>query len=350
VRSGLLPGMKKDKRFCRLEAQTLMFSHNEMGTPTMMLALGEARIAVDKKRRTIKLVTGITGSTKLLFDDGFEGWIEAIEDASKAKFADFYEVINRLGDGQYGAVKLCRDKATNERVAAKTILKKRNPSERQTKYIIHELRIMRLLSHSNIVHCYDVFDTRKSLTIVMEYFPCGDLWDALEPYGAMSERETAETLRELLLAVAFLHEHGVVHRDIKLENVLVRSRVPPFGCVLADFGLSNIVEPDEEMWLGVGTPAYLAPEMIRREMYGPKVDAWALGVIMFVMLVHDSPFEADTDKETRLKVLSSREWEGKIVSWSPAAQDLVRKLLERDVDERITVAEALVHPFIAERK
>mmetsp|Transcript_19026 Transcript_19026/g.50473 ORF Transcript_19026/g.50473 Transcript_19026/m.50473 type:complete len:287 (-) Transcript_19026:96-956(-) len=271
-----------------------------------------------------------------------------LEKASKAVFEDFYEVLRVLGQGNFACVLLCRDKRTDQLFAAKKMKKGPAADPKQYQYILRELRVMRCAMHPNVIHALDIFDTREEFTLVMKYYPGGTLASALErARRALTEDEARATLRDVLSGVRFLHAKRIVHRDIKLVNILVERPEFPFGVVLADFGLSNFLDWDNALSSAVGTPMFAAPEVIEGRDYGTEIDMWSTGIVFFALLTGEMPFQGDSEGlyDGILGVAGDEAWRGKLERFSPEARDLCLRLLDRDTATRITAIDAMDHPF-----
>ncbi|KXS12506.1 kinase-like protein, partial [Gonapodya prolifera JEL478] len=216
-----------------------------------------------------------------------------------------------------------------------------------------ELAALRLASHPRIVRLYDSLHTPTHLFLVTDLCSGGCLFDRMMDVD-MSERQCATVVRQVAEAVEYLHGVGVVHRDIKLENVLMCSPDPTdFSIKLADFGSASLPTP-RRRHSHIGTVAYMAPEYFAGHPYDEKVDCWAVGVLMYMLLSLTSPFGNDdntpgaaeaeqVERITRgdFAPLSGPAWASK----SDASKDLIRRLLQVDPNERLSAAEAMDHPW-----
>lgn len=210
---------------------------------------------------------------------------------------------------------------------------------------------MKSVSFPSVVRTYDIFDTKNRLYIVLEYMPGGTLGEILKKLGRFTEAQARPVLKDILEGVAYLHDKSIVHRDLKLKNILCDRKELPVRVKLADFGLANFVGvrtvSKVALQSQVGSPHYVAPEVLREEPYGPSVDVWAVGIILHILLSRRYPFAGETIQETLELVCRGRfslqgsEWD----RVSEECKHLLVQLLKEDPTERITAREALAHPW-----
>lgn len=213
-----------------------------------------------------------------------------------------YTVSDVLGKGHYGMVFLAVNETSGKTYAVKVMKKKvRNIN----KYAYIEEAVLRLSRHcSFIVHLYSSFQTKHSYYLVMEYAKGGNLKQLLDTYGCLSIDCTRFMAAEMVLGLDFLHINGVIHRDLKIQNILLTS---DRHIRLIDFGLSKMgILGDETTNSGCGTPFYMAPEILRRVTYGNEVDWWALGVVVYKMVTGAFPFMGKTNPEVFVAVTRDR--------------------------------------------
>ncbi|KAI0762166.1 kinase-like domain-containing protein [Trametes elegans] len=221
--------------------------------------------------------------------------------------------------------------------------------------ISREIAILQRLEHRNICALKEFFLEGYTLNLVLELVPGGDLLHYLlknHREDRMSERMAQYFTYQMCDALAYVHDLGIAHRDLKPENVLLTSDSPPV-VKIADFGLAKAVDEKTMLRTVCGTPAYLAPEVVTRgsEGYGLLVDCWSVGVIVFSMITMLVPFLDDpsTDVDTRIA--------NRVVQWdilracgiSLEGEDFLHGLLENDPRQRLAMADACIHPWLAEQ-
>jgi calcium/calmodulin-dependent protein kinase I len=267
---------------------------------------------------------------------------------------NYYDVTNEvLGTGYFAVVKVGFSKATGEKVAIKCVDKSKVEREETLQ---NEIDILSKIDHDGVVRMHHIFDAEETLFIVMELMEGGELYDEIIKRSLFSEKEASLILKQIVEALAYLHAQNVVHRDLKLENLLLKEKVSPdqpLRVKIADFGLSKLYSGNS-MHTACGTPFYVAPDILMAADdddagYGPPVDMWAVGVLLYILLSGRLPFSGDEDDELFKNIL-----EAKIVWKSPQfdtvsedAKDLIQKLIVVNPEDRYTAVQALTHPFVA---
>lgn len=214
-----------------------------------------------------------------------------------------------------------------------------------------ELEIMRIVDHPNLIRYFETYEDERYLHIVMELCSGGDLFDRLLATGTMTEGDVATVMRKLLLGVSHLHGMGICHRDLKPENFLYVSKEPTSELKIIDFGMSIKVRNPNELMTLVGTPYYLAPEVLKGN-YGKECDIWSLGVIMYLLLCGYQPFEGDDMRDIFFKIAKGR-YDFKGAEWDAVtdpAKDLLRKMMTQDPAARITIIDILHHPWFTHQR
>ncbi|MGH0173691.1 UNVERIFIED_CONTAM: hypothetical protein FKN15_066411 [Acipenser sinensis] len=211
------------------------------------------------------------------------------------------------------------------------------------------------VKHPNILQLVDVFETRKEYFIFLELATGREVFDWILDQGYYSERDTSNVIRQVMEAVAYLHSLHIVHRNLKLENLVYYNRLKNSKIVISDFHLAKLTnglikDP-------CGTPEYLAPEVVARQRYGRPVDCWAIGVIMYILLSGNPPFYDETDDEdyenhdkNLFRKILAGDYEFDSPYWdaiSDSAKGLVNRLMEVDQDQRLTTQEAINHEWIS---
>ncbi|KAJ6434224.1 hypothetical protein OIU84_017845 [Salix udensis] len=259
-----------------------------------------------------------------------------------------YQLCEEIGRGRFGTISRCFSPTKNGFFACKSIDKNllNDPTDREC--LQNEAKIMSILSpHPNIVQLFDVYDTEDSLDMVLELCQQSTLYDRLMKSGddGLSEGRYASIMKQLLTAIAHCHRFGIVHRDIKPDNILFdeMNRVK-----LADFGSADWVGVEGTVSGVVGTPYYVAPEVVMGRDYNEKVDVWSAGVVLYVLLAGFPPFYGETVEEIfQAVVRGNLRFPPKVFrDVSPEAKDLLRKMICRDVSRRFSAEQALRHPWI----
>lgn len=261
-----------------------------------------------------------------------------------------YSVGDVIGDGNFAVVRVCKDRITGEQFALKIIDKAKCRGKEH--YVEAEVRVMRKLCHPRIVSLIEEQDSPDWLFLVMELVSGGDLFDSIAAASRFSEPHARLLITHLTSAIAYLHSLSIVHRDIKPENLLVE--VDGSGCVrglkLADFGLA--VEVSRPLHAVCGTPTYVAPEILLETGYGLKIDVWAAGVILYILLCGFPPFSSpDGDQEKLFDTILSARLEFPTPHWdavSAGAVDLVASMLRPQPDLRFAAEDVLDHAWMSE--
>uniref|UniRef100_A0A3Q0SDI3 non-specific serine/threonine protein kinase n=1 Tax=Amphilophus citrinellus TaxID=61819 RepID=A0A3Q0SDI3_AMPCI len=247
-----------------------------------------------------------------------------------------YEVMETLGKGTYGKVK----KAV-ERVAIKSIRKERITDTLDRIHIQREIEITSSLRHPNIIRFHEVFESRDKIVIVMEYASRGELYDYIQERRRLPETEARSIFRQITSAVHYCHKNGVVHRDLKLENILLDQDL---NVKLADFGLSNHFQKSTLLQTYCGSPLYAAPEIVKGLPYqGPEVDCWALGVLLYALVYSSMPFDGASHTKLTEQITQGRYRRPNPPSDACA---LIDWLLTVRVDERATIEDVANHWWV----
>lgn len=254
----------------------------------------------------------------------------------------------KIGSGTYSTVRKATCMETGIEFTVKMV-HKRNVIDGVD--IVNEIDLTRSLDHPNIVKLQDTFEDCRNHHLVLELCTGGELFDRIVEVGSMSEYEASSIMRQIFGSVGYIHEHHVCHRDLKPENFIYASKGPLASTPvkLTDFGLSCRFKEGVPMKDSVGTPFYVAPEVLS-ESYGFECDNWSLGVIMFCLLSGQLPFDGPTALKV-LKRVKKAEYNFEDEVWEPvseSATDLINALLEKSVQSRFTCVQALEHAWIRE--
>ncbi|KAI5291536.1 hypothetical protein KEM52_000137 [Ascosphaera acerosa] len=263
-----------------------------------------------------------------------------------------YKTGKTLGAGSYSVVKECVHIDTGRYYAAKVINKRLMAGREHM--VRNEIAILRRVSvgHRNILTLVDYFETMNNLYLVTDLALGGELFDRICRKGSYYESDAAEIIRATLSAVAYLHDHGIVHRDLKPENLLFRTPEDNADLLIADFGLSRIMDEEQFHVLTTtcGTPGYMAPEIFKKSGHGKPVDIWAIGVITYFLLCGYTPFDRDSNLEEMQAILVADYSFKPEEYWrnvSGVAREFIRACLTVDPSKRMTAHEALAHPWIS---
>uniref|UniRef100_A0A0E0KKJ0 non-specific serine/threonine protein kinase n=1 Tax=Oryza punctata TaxID=4537 RepID=A0A0E0KKJ0_ORYPU len=263
-----------------------------------------------------------------------------------------YELGGELGRGEFGITYLCTEAETGDRYACKSISKRKLRTPVDVEDVRREVEIMRHMpSHPNIVSLRAAYEDEDNVHLVMELCEGGELFDRIVARGHYTERAAAAVTRTIVEVVQMCHRHGVMHRDLKPENFLYANKKDSSPLKAIDFGLSVFFRPGERFTEIVGSPYYMAPEVLKRH-YGPEVDVWSAGVILYILLCGVPPFWAETEQGVAQAIIRSVV-DFKREPWprvSEPAKDLVRRMLDPNPMTRLTAEQVLEHPWLHDSK
>ncbi|KAJ2765586.1 serine/threonine protein kinase, partial [Coemansia nantahalensis] len=270
-------------------------------------------------------------------------------------FKQSYLLLDHLGKGAFAHVRVAVNRVTGERFAAKIIDRGRIPQLEKRQKLDENFRvetsILSRVRHPSIVQVHGVFRESDRLYLVLDLAAGGELFDEIVRRECLSEDDARRVLLQLLLAIRHLHHMGIVHRDIKLENILLADKAA-LRLKLADFGLAKIVGEHMFMKTVCGTPMYVAPEVLtvrQAGVYDNLVDVWSLGVVLYICLCGFPPFSDELAPPPMRDQIIAGVYSFPSPYWdeiSPEAIDLVCQMLQVDPRNRITVDAALAHPWL----
>ena len=257
-----------------------------------------------------------------------------------------YDIKEKISESKLGPIYVVKSLITKSSRAAKFV-----PtnvfSETIISNLLKEISIMKHMDHIHIAKVYEVYQDSKNLIIITELCKGGDLFERISKKGAISEHIAARYIQEISSAVAYMHEKNVVHRDLKPENMLFDSFDPQAHIKLIDFGTCKRVEKNSVMVEKVGSSYYIAPEVIQGN-YNEKCDVWSLGVILYILLSGVPPFGGKDENQILNNIqrsglnLRGKAWE----NISQEAINLVKAMLERDVNKRLSAEQVLNNQWV----
>eukprot|EP00916_Digyalum_oweni_P021022 GHVL01034990.1.p1 GENE.GHVL01034990.1~~GHVL01034990.1.p1 ORF type:complete len:586 (-),score=80.46 GHVL01034990.1:140-1897(-) len=265
----------------------------------------------------------------------------AIGPAAQQWCRDDFDVGQRLGTGQFGAVYYARERRTGFVCVMKVLYKNRILRLKMAPQVQLEIEVQSHLWHPNILRLYSYFWDEKAVYLLLEYACHGELWDHIQDKGRCSEEEAAGFMKQMVEAIQYCHSKRILHRDIKPENILISDDL----CLkLADFGwASHALRPRRTF---CGTMEYLAPEVVKRDTSGYRhcADIWGLGVLCYELLVGVSPFQ-DNDQQQIMNKIAR----GQVPfprSMTQGAQDFISQILQQKPQSRATCDQILRHHWL----
>ena len=308
------------------------------------------------QRSSQKSATLIHKNNNILMEKlrGVEMKISVIQETLiTQKFGDpdkYYKKIKDLGSGSYGSVYKAKNIIMENTVAIKMI-EKVQENMIDDMEIKNEINILKTLSHPNIVKIYEFFDTPLYYYLVTEYCKKGELFAYIT--NVYNERQLAILFYQVFSGLCYLHEKKILHRDLKLENLMISEIEKEvvtgeeyFWIKIIDFGTAKIFEKNKTEKAVIGSSYYIAPEVLKQK-YNEKCDTWSVGVILYMTLVGVAPFDGKTDDDIikRIKIGKYNKTTERFVKHSEEVKDLVSKLLEKNIEKRLSAKEALNHPW-----
>lgn len=259
-----------------------------------------------------------------------------------------YEIKEVLGTGAFATVKRAVKKSDKSEYAIK-IIDKAKLNKEELAVIHDEVDIMQKVNHPNCVKMYELYDTKKKLYMVLEILRGGELFDRIVKRRFFSESQAAGVIQSVVQAISYLHKIGVVHRDLKPENLLYATKEDDSIIKLTDFGLAKFTKV--KMATACGTPGYVAPEILSGKPYGPEVDLWSIGVILYILLCGFPPF-FDENTPNLYRAIKAGRFDFPSPYWddiSDPAKNLITRLLTVDPRQRATSEQVLAHPWMSNK-
>jgi len=261
-------------------------------------------------------------------------------------FRSTYDLKAKIRKGSFATVWECVHKDTKDMFAVKIINREGlKPSDDEA--VMNEVAIMQSLAHRHIVQLVDFYEEKEYFFLVMDYMTGGDVFDRIIGMHHYTEKDARDLVQVLLKAVKFMHDRGVAHRDLKPQNLLLKSKENNANIKIADFGFSRRVHTPQSLVNRCGTPSYVAPEILKNIPHDTKSDMWSVGVITYVLLVGYPPFMDEKQQELFRKIRSG-EYDFPMEDWgviSGDAIELIKSLLVVDPHQRLTADAALRMPW-----
>jgi calcium-dependent protein kinase len=220
------------------------------------------------------------------------------------KLRDHYRIGKMLGSGAFGEVRVCVHRETGAQRAVK-VLRKSHMDEDEKRMFFNEINILKDLDHPNILKMYEFFEDEKRYYIVTDICKGGELFDEIIARGKFSEKDASMLMKQVLGCINYCHQNKIVHRDLKPENILLEQNKEFDQIKIIDFGTSLVVEGDKKLDEKLGTPYYIAPEVLNKN-YGAKCDIWSCGVIAYITMSGIPPFNGASDQEIMKKVKAGK--------------------------------------------
>jgi len=255
------------------------------------------------------------------------------------------DLINELGAGTYGIVYKTFNSISGNKHATK-VLKKNLFKQDYWKRIKTEIEIIKTVNHPNLIKFVDSFENSEYYFILMEYLKDGNLTKFMKSKLYLTESIVKIIIFQLANALQYLKSLGIIHRDIKPDNILIDKTNDELKIKLSDFGLAKVIFNNETTNECCGSILFSAPELLRKRDYGHAVDIWSLGVLIYYLLTYSFPFNVNLDTVMIVKSICVDTLSFvKLAERSLEATDLIKKCLNRDVDRRISIDEVLKHPW-----
>ncbi|XP_074551987.1 myosin light chain kinase, smooth muscle [Halichoeres trimaculatus] len=265
---------------------------------------------------------------------------------SAHKITDHYNLLEKLGMGKFGLVFKLTHKETG-RVCAGKFYKGRRAKEREAAR--KEIELMNYLHHPKLVQCLAAYDHKPEMVMVMEFIAGGELFERIvDDNFEHTEPASVRYMQQILEGISYMHQQNIIHLDLKPENIVCVDTTGT-SIKIIDFGLASRLDGNTPLKVMHGTPEFVAPEVISFEPVGPATDMWSIGVICYILLSGESPFQGNSDAET-LALVTAAQWEFDEESFdeiTEEAKNFISSLLNKDMRRRMSCEAALAHPWMA---
>ncbi|XP_026876109.2 myosin light chain kinase, smooth muscle-like isoform X1 [Electrophorus electricus] len=260
------------------------------------------------------------------------------------KVKDHYNIHEKLGVGKFGQVFRLTHKETSRVCAGKFY---RAPGSKEKEAARGEIELMKQLHHPKLVQCLGAYISRSEIAMIMEYVAGGELFERIVAENfEHTEPTSVQYMRQILEGVQYMHHKSIIHLDLKPENIVCVNSTGTLIKII-DFGLARKLEPGKPLRVMQGTPEFVAPEVINYEPVALPTDMWSIGVICYILLSGESPFQGSTDAET-LALITAASWEfdTEFDDITDEAKDFICKLLKKEKGARMSCEQALSHPWM----
>ena len=262
-----------------------------------------------------------------------------------------YKFMDALGSGAFGEVRLAKHIESDELRAIKCIPRvELESSEKRKNMLLNEYYLLKQVDHSHIVKIYELWQDEVYYYIITEYLEGGEIYKSISKRKKFTEVDCAQITKQVLLALNYWHKMNIVHRDLKPENILFETKKLDSHIKLVDFGFAVSFDPTKGMKDVLGTPLFIAPEIISEKKYNSKADIWSLGIVVYYLICGYPPFDGEDRTQLFSRIKSGKfSFSGKIWKWvSQDCQDFILWCLSKDYRTRLSAEKLLKHPWIVD--
>jgi len=292
--------------------------------------------------------------------ESLENWLSGISCGDTSRnLHDIYNVDKRpLGHGATSTVYKCTHRVSGENFACKRVDKRKMVALYSSQRgaiaarMRAEIEISMQLKHEHLIKVADVFETKSHVYVIMECMEGGELFDYVIEKSSLKESEAVAIIKQITLALKFMHDKGIIHRDLKPENVMLRNAPNESGrkgrpfIKIIDFGMSKALSPGRNAQSCLGTPGYMAPEVLEHKDYTSSVDMYSLGVVSYILLAGYMPLQTAEGQWHSRVIFPAEEW----AEVSDEAKDFINKLVVYDPTKRMSADQTLAHPWLKKVK
>jgi len=272
------------------------------------------------------------------------------------RFHEHYQLMKELGAGAFGTVKIGKHRKTQMPCAIKIIKKESlKVHEIYEELNKNELEVLEVTQHPNITRIFELMEDKHYYYIVMEIITGGNLLQVIGKMKWFTEQQAAKVIKQLLLALNFMHQKNIMHRDLKPENILVEENADDVNnndiyIKLTDFGFATKYDSNKKQTLSLGSPLYMAPELCKEIAYDNKVDVWAVGVITYILLSGSPPFydrkRTNTKQAIYNDIIKNEPDYSLLKTDSSLAEEFIRTALMKSGSKRASIEQMLNHEWI----